>query len=213
MKKLILAGLIAVLLILPMGCGEKPETEEDSYEDFVAEYYQTKLANLVLKNKCGELEGEVARLKGREAKYVNDVNTLSSENEALRIEVALVKALGESRWGELESALNELITLRDEKHDWHIFATQESEAIRAKYNAIAALYPPSHFANKGELVKWRADLGERVECLELQDLAFGDGYIVSVSPDLKYCVVVAGDYLYKITPGDNELVEKLGKVE
>ena len=212
MKKLVLASLMVALLIVPMGCGEE-EVQEDSYEDFVAEYYQTKLALHLLQNKYDALEAEYDRMKGRDQVYIDAVNTLTNENQALRIEIGLVKGLGESRQKELESALNELIALRAEKHDWHIFATKEYDTILAKYNALEVLYPPTHFANKDELVKWRAGLGERDGSLELQNLAFGDGYIVSVSPGLNYCVAIAGDYLYKITPEDKELVEKIGKVE
>jgi len=214
MSKLILAILIAGLLIMPVGCSEV-EVLEDSYEDFVAEYYQTKLANTLLEKNKGELEGEIARLKGRDAGYITAINTLKSENEALRIEVALVRALSEPRQKELEVALNELTTLRAEKHQWHILAKKEYEAILAKYNAIEALYPPAHFTDKDELVKWRASSGNMSDsgCLGLQRRAIEEGYIVSLHQSFDYCVVVAGDYLYKIVPEDNKLVEKIGKVE
>ena len=215
MKALILISLVVVLLIVPMGCG-KPEVEEDSYEVFVAEYYQTKLALHLLQNKYDELEASYEREEGREAEYINAINTLTSENEALRIEVGLVKALGESQKTEIESALNELITLRAEKQKWHIFATKEYDAILAQYNEILAIYPPSHFVNKDELVKWRANSGNITgsrACLGLQARAFTEGYIVSLHPSFDYCTAVAGDSLYKITPGDKELVEKIGKVE
>jgi len=214
MRKIILVGIIVVLLISVVGCG-KPEVEETTYEDFVAEYYQTKLANTLLKKKKAELEGEVARLKGRETEYIATINALNNENEALRIEVAFVKALSEPRQEELESALNTLAELQAEKHQWHILAKKEYEAILAKYNAIEALYPPAHFTDKDELVKWRASSGNMSDsgCLGLQRRAIEEGYIVSLHQSFDYCVVVAGDYLYKIVPEDNKLVEKIGKVE
>lgn len=212
MKKIVI--IMVVLLISLAGCG-KPELEEVSYEDFVAEYYQTKLANTILQNKYDELEAEYDRMKGRDQVYIDAVNTLTNENQALRVEIGLVKGLGGSRQKEYESALNELITLRDEKHDWHIFATKEYDAILAKYNAIDALYPPAHFANEDELVKWRANSGNMTGggCLGLQRRALDEGYIVSIHQSFDYCVAVAGDILYKITPGDKELVEKIGKIE
>ena len=212
MKKLILASLIVALLIVPMGCG-KPEVEEVSYEDFVAEYYQTKLALHLLQNKYDELEASHVREEGRELEYIVAVKTLSSENEALRIELGLIKALGESRQKEIESALNELIRLRAEKQDWARLYKTDYDRLQEKYNRLNALFPPSHFASEGALVKWRASSGNMTESLELQRLALAEGYIVSIHQSFDYCVAVAGDYLYKITPEDKELVEKIGKVE
>lgn len=209
----IIGGLVAVLLLtLLLGCG-KPEVEEDSYEEFVAEYYQTKLALHLLQNKYDELEASYEREEGRDKEYINAVNTLSGENEALRIQVSLIEALGESQKTSLESALNELITLRAEKKKWHIFATKEYDTILAKYNAILAVYPPAHFADKDELVKWRASSGNITGCLGLQRRAINEGYIVSLHPSFEYCTAVAGDTLYKITPGDKDLVEKIRKEE
>lgn len=212
MKKLILVGLIVALLIVPMGCG-KPEAEEDSYEEFVAEYYQTKLALHLLQNKYDELEASHVREEGREQEYINAVNTLQGENQALRIEVALIKGLGESQQKELEAALNTLISLQAEKQDWARLYKTDYDRLQEKYNELNALYPPAHFPNKDALVKWRANSGNMTESLELQRRALAEGYIVSLHPSFDYCVVVAGDYLYKITPGDKELVEKIGKVE
>lgn len=212
MKKVLLFGIIVVLLISLAGCGES-EVEEDTYETFVAEYYQTKLALHLLQNRYDELEASHAREEGREAEYVNAISTLQNENQALRIEVALIKELRGDRQGELESVLNELNALKVGRLTFIRETEQKYEALLVEYNEVKALFPPSHFASKDELVKWRANSGDRTGSLELQDLAFGDGYILSVSPDLEYCVAVAGDYLYKITPGDKELVEKLGKVE
>ena len=215
-RGVILGGLVGVLLLaLLLGCGES-ESEEDSYEDFVAEYYQTKLALHMLRNKCEALEAEHDRLKGRDAEYINVVNTITSENEALRIEVALLKALGESRQKEIEVVANALITLQAEKQDWARLYKTDYTRLQEKYDELAALYPPVHFDNKAELVKWRASAGDITasrSCLELQELALGDGYIVSIHPSLEYCVVVAGDSLYKIIPEDEELVKKIGKVE
>lgn len=214
MKKLILAGLIVALLIVPMGCG-KPEVEEGSYEAFVAEYYQTKFAIAVLQNKYDELEASYERDRGRDVEYANAIYALSSENGALQLELALVKALGESQRTSLEAALNELASLKKEKLDWRNLAMKEAEAILAKYNTIADLFPPSHFADKAELVEWRASSGNMTEdgCLGLQRVAFAEGYIVSLHPSFDYCTAAAGDTLYKITPGDEGLVEKIGKVE
>jgi len=215
MRKLVLISLMVALLIVSMGCG-KPEVEEDSYEDFVAEYYQTKMALHMLKNKHETLKADCDRLKGREAEYLNAVNTLTNENDALRIQVSLIEALGESQKGELESALNELASLKKEKRDWRNLAEKEYTRILAKYNAVLAVYPPSHFANKDVLVKWRANSGNITgsgACRELQHQALAEGHIVSLHPSFEYCTAVAGDYLYKITPEDKELVDKIRKVE
>lgn len=214
MKRVILASVVAVLFISLVGCG-KPEVKEDSYEEFVAEYYQTKLALHMLQNRYDELEASYTREEGRDAEFLYTINTLIGENDALRIELGLIKALGESQAISLESALNELVSLQKEKRDWRNLAGKEYAGILAKYNAIEALYPPAHFADKDELVKWRASSGNMTEegCLGLQSQAIKEGYIVSLHQSFDYCVAVAGDYLYKITPGDKELVEKLGKVE
>ena len=68
-----------------------------------------------------------------------------------------------------------------------------------------------HFDDKVELVQWRASSGNMTGegCLGLQQKALADGYIVSVHPDLDYCVVLAGDYWYKIIPGDRYLVVRV----
>lgn len=214
MKKIIIAGIMVALLISLAGCG-KPEAEEGSYEEFVAEYYQTKLALHLLQNKYDELEASHAREEGREQEYINAINTLNSENQALRIEVALIKALGESQKTELESALNAVIFLQNEKQSWARLYKTDYDSLTEKYNRLNALYPPAHFASKDELVKWRASSGNMTEdgCLGLQRRALAEGYIVSLHQRFDYCVAVAGDYLYKITPEDKEMVEKIGKVE
>lgn len=208
MRRVLAVLVIAVLLV---GCG-KPEAKEDSYEDFVAEYYQTKLALHLLQNKYDALEADYGRLKGREAEYINAINTLTGENEALRIEVALVKGLGESQQKAMEIALNELI----EKQDWARLQKLDYEELQGRYNKLDALFPPVHFDDKGVLIEWRASIGNITasrSCLELQKLALSDGHIVSIHPGLTYCVAVAGDYVYKITPGDYKLVERIRKVE
>lgn len=203
---------VVLMVVLLVGCG-KPEVEEDSYEDYLADYYQTKLALHILQNRYGELEVDYERVKVREAEYAGAVKILQNENQALRVEVALVKSLGGSQQGELESVLNELNALKFGRLTFIRETEQKYEAILAKYNAIEALYPPVHFTDKAELVKWRASSGNVTGCLELQRGALAGGYIVSLHPSFDYCTAVVGDYLYKITPGDKELVEKIGKVE
>ena len=218
MKKYILAGIMAVLLISLLGCG-KPEKEEMTYEVFVAEYYQTKVANRLLEKKVVGLEEETTRLqeKGKKdtAEYNNVITALQNENYALKVEVVAIKAIGANWQAEIEFALNKLAILQAEKQDWARLYKTDYDSLMGRYNKLNALYPPSHFEDKDELVEWRANSGNITElgCLGLQRLALADGYIVSVHPDFEYCVVIVGDYWYKITPSDQGLVEKIRKVE
>lgn len=111
--------------------------------------------------------------------------------------------------------LNEVLDLRAEQKEWGRFAKKEYEQLLKKYNELADLFPPTNFPDTKTLIDWRASSGNLTEvgCLGLQQRALADGYIVSAHPDLDYCVAIADNYWYKITPDDQALVEKVRKVK
>ena len=206
---ILLFGLVSM-----SACGKLEEARKENLEATV-NCAETVAAHQNLLLKHSNLEAECKRQKEREAEYVTAIQTLSDENLALRTALALTQALGKSRQEELETALNELIILREEKKEWGRFAQKEYEQLLKNYNKLDALFPPTHFSSDKELIKWRANTGNVTElgCLGLQRLALADGYIISVHPGLGYCVAIAGNYWYRITPGDQDLVEKIRKVE
>lgn len=213
MKNLILITLI--ILLIPLAACGKPEEELPETKVALVDCQETITAHQNLLLHHSNLEAENKRIKEREAEYVAATKTLGDENLALRTALAINQELNKGRQGELESALNELVKLREEKLEWGRFAEREYAQLLSNYNRLDALFPPTHFKDDKELIKWRANTGNVTElgCLGLQKLALADGYIVSVLPDLEYCAAIAGGYWYRIIPSDRDLVEKIRKVE
>lgn len=216
MKQLILISLI-ILLISLVACG-KPSDEQEppASQEVVVNCAETVAAHQYLLKKHEELKAENERLRAREGEYLTAVRTLEDANLELGIELAILKALEEGRASGYEDLLNELVTLRAERKDWGILASQEYKRILAQYNELAALYPPKNFPDQKTLEEWRASSGNITdECplLELQKRAMDKGYLVSVCPTLDYCVAIAGGYWYKLDAEDKYLAEKIGKVE
>ena len=213
MKHWLLTTLIIFLLPL-VACG-KPEEAPVPNQQAIVDCAETMAAHQYLLKQHEELETLYERAKAREAEYLTAVRILEDANLALGIELGIVKSIEEGRRGGYEDLLNELASLRAEKKEWGIFASQEYSRILEQYNELAALYPPKNFPDRETLVDWRANTGNVTElgCLGLQRLAMEDGYLVSVHPGFEYCVAIADDYWYKITLGDKNLVEKIGKVK
>ena len=216
MKQLILTSLI-ILLIPLVACGSpSDEQEPPASQEVVVNCAETVAAHQYLLKQHEELKVENERLRAREGEYLAAVRTLEDANLEVGIELAILKGLEEQRTEGYEDLLNELVTLRAERKDWGILASQEYKRILEQYNELAALYPPKNFPDQKTLEEWRASsgniTGER-SLLVLQQRAMDKGYLVSVCPTLDYCVAIAGDYWYKLTPDDKYLVEKIGKVE
>ena len=204
-------------LVSMSACGKPDEKPEDRLEErpVIVDIIDAMAANKILKQRNEELEGILKRSQEKQTEYANAIRIIEDANLELRVELALVKSLGVGRTEDYERVLNELVALKAEKKDWGIFAAKGYEQLLKNYNQLAALYPPKNFPDKETLVEWRADSGNVTELgdLGLQNLAFEEGYLVSVCPTLDYCVAVVGEWWYKITPGDKDFVEKLKKVK
>lgn len=217
MKGQFLALGLAILVIAVISCG-KPSDEQEppANQEVVVNCAETIAAHQYLLKQHEELKGLYQRSQDKQEEYLAAVRTLEDANLALGIELAILKELGEQRAGGYEALLNEVTALRVEKKDWSRLSKLSYERILKQYNDLAALYPPKNFPDKATLVEWRADSGNITQekpLLVLQRLAMEEGYLVSVCPAHGYCVVIVGDYWYKITSDDKYLVEKLGKVK
>lgn len=214
MKQLIITSLI--LLLLPLVACDKPDEEPTAPNlQAAVDCAETVAAHQYLLMQHEELKGICQRSQEKQAEYAAAVRILEDANLKLRIELALVKSLEVGRAGDYENLLNALAVLRAEKKEWGIFAAKEYEQLLKNYNQLQELYPPKNFPDHTTLVEWRADSGNVTELgdLGLQNLAFKEGYLVSVCPTLDYCVAIVGEWWYKITPGDQDLVEKIRRVK
>ena len=218
MKHLILITLIMLLLLLPLVACGSPSDEQGApaSQSVVVNCAETVAAHQYLLKQHEELKGLYQRSQDKQGEFLTAIRTLEDFNLELGIELAILKALEEGRASGHESLINELARLKAEQKDWDNLSKIRYEGILKQYDELAALYPPRNFPDRKTLVDWRAKSGNITDekpLLVLQKLAMGEGYLVSVCPTLDYCVVIAGDYWYKLTSDDKYLVEKIGKVE
>jgi len=216
MKQLILISLIIFLLPL-VACG-KPSDEQEppASQQVTVNCAETIAAHQYLLKQHEELKGLYQNLQAKQGEWEAAVRTLEDANLALGIELAILKGLEEGRAGDYEDLVNELARLKAEQKDWDNLSKIRYEGILKQYEELSALYPPKNFPDHETLVGWRAKSGNITEdrpLLVLQKLAMDEGYLVSVCPEQGFCVVIAGDYWYKLTSDDKYLVEKIGKVE
>ena len=209
MKQLSLILLLIFLLSL-VACG-KPEEPVKS-KDVTVDYKQTLINHLNLLKQHEELKVFCEGLQAQEVEYINIINALHAENFGLKAETAIQRAQVEQLADSLNKVQNQLLQVGFKGGEQLERLQEEHEKVLARLGELNSLYPPKDFSSKDKLVEWLANSGNITELgyLGLQRLALADGYIVSVHPWLEYCVVVAGDYWYRITLGDKDLVEKLG---
>lgn len=213
---LVLLSLVVFMFSLT-ACGKPADEQEPPANQEVAvDCAQTMAAHQYLLKQHEELKELYQNLQDKQVEWEASIRTLEDAYLELGIELAILKGLEEGRASNYVDLLNELAALRAERKDWDNLSKMRYEGILKQYNELAALYPPKNFPDHKTLVDWRAKSGNITEdrpLLVLQKLAMNEGYLVSVCPTLDYCVVIAGDYWYKLIPEDKYLVEKLGKVE
>ena len=245
-KRWFLVGMI--FLLLPWlfgGCG----IAQEQYDAVVAdldkaqqEMQSLKSAHDKLINENKDLQAEKTSLKTEKESLESDYSKLSTQCEGLQAEKTALMAEKES----LKADYSQLKTENEAVTEELLKTRKSYNDIYQELSALQVACPPKYFSTSQELKSWiqsnaisdtpihyflLTSYEAYQRCLEIQEIALRDGYIISVSLESGpipednpnyygtsrsvYCQAETGDGIYWWLPDRDEieLIEFYGKIE